>query len=719
MDLGELLLAKRIINTQQKNAVDVKLRGLDEKSPGICSIVGAVADRGAARRCEEAEEARLKLLRAPEVTESLRSAYDRRAILFIGAGFSRGGSKSFSGDELRDHLVKNLCARKPHLGRGDLHVSSEDLRKLSLSDVAQVFLRMTSTLELTTCVENFCERELPTEVLNQHVVLARLNCFRFIFTTNWDTLIEDAIGKSECHVVREASDVTRIRYDGPNVIKLHGEYDARQKRFVKAPRVAAEQIASFAEDEPAIHRLLEALLIAHDVIVIGFRPNDYNFTHALRRASKVVPLTDKRVFVVDPDTGVHHLLAWTDVRRIRCDAIDYLDALESHIASEGGTSGRWRSDSIRLGAIAIHSEEPCAKARELGKLLKSVDRIELSCDKARGYGSPITAKQRVGRVAARLLADVINPGDSIAFSCGSTLESLAEEANSSWTNFARVRLYTASVPITHDCTSSGPISLAAVFAKRLAGLGVSCRSYQLPLDYIGDVADPSFRKYMPNVVFAGGTKQRSRAAITSYLCEASKAKHFVIGIGATAQGADSGLRRYLEGCLLSTSEYGSGGGHDRLGEYLGLLHDDPDLKYIGDVMYWLFKAIPRPIEAKVAFKQRFMNRKTLLEYLERRGVARSFKEFLARAYCQVRSLSPQTLAEAAKDSHRSVIAVAAGREKAEAVVAACNAGLINTLVVDEDLCQGMIDYLTHAQAMVKDVDRAVRSPATSRVPRSH
>jgi len=187
-----------------------------------------------------------------------------------------------------------------------------------------------------------------------------------------------------------------------------------------------------------------------------------------------------------------------------------------------------------------------------------------------------------------------------------------------------------------------------------------------------------------------------------YLEEAASASVFVVGIGSTHIDSDSGLWQYLETCVKSGSSYdarGSAGiGDDRVVRYVSALRDEPDLNYVGDLMYWMLKETKRPIARNSDPGACFMQKERLLKCLERkRSESPDFIEFLARVYCQVRSITPLQLKAAADDPAREVIAVATGAAKAEAAVSLCYTRLVNTLVVDEQLCDGMIDHIQRNQ----------------------
>lgn len=683
MRLADLLLAKREITPELRQEIDNALSS-GGPSPRVCSLLRGLSNPETEEACENIERTRQEFASKPEALAAFHDALSGEAILFVGAGLSLGGKKSFSGKDLRDSLVKDLLRTDPGPLKG------EDFEPLALQDVAQVYSRRRGETKLTAMLANYCRKHLPEECLDDHHLLAKLNCFRFIFTTNWDRLLELGFAGHEHHVVRTSADVTRLRYDVPNIIKLHGDFDsnARKPDFASPPRVSTEQIAGLEAEAPALHSLMRTLFLAHPVIVLGFRPDDYNFAHALRYAALSLGGAAPKVYVVSPRSAAHHLLTWGEVTHIPGKALDFLDGLEGFIGCAGGTEGRWHSDPGRpLGAIETHGSDECAKSKELGELLGTVNRIELSTGPEDG-----SAKERVGRLASNLLRQIVRPRDRVVFSCGSTLEALAEEANGSWVNFRDVRLYSASVPITDECSSSTPISLAALFAKRLASLGVSYRSYQLPLAYLGLVADRDFEPYMEIGELKFSVNDECRRVIDSYLEEAGESRVFVLGIGATREAANSGLRRYLESCLRSDPTYNPKMG-TRLAQYIEAIEKDEHLKYIGDLMYWLFKPIPRTMPPEEAIRAYFINRDRLLTCLRESNASRAFKEFLARSYCQVRSVPLMSIATASQDEGREVVVVAAGRDKAEAVVSVCRAQLVNTLVIDEGLCDGMLDYL--------------------------
>lgn len=696
MKLGDLLLAKKAISSQCHKDLNKALLG--PTAGRICEIIEGIAGEEVARTCEAIEVERQEFASLPEAKRAFRAVHSGETILFVGAGLSVGGRKSFSGDELRQHLIDELKRTERGL------FEDADYGPLSLQDVAQVFIRQKGERELEDCLSAYCEENLPDEALDDHRLLARLDSFRFIFTTNWDRLLEQGFKEQPHHVIRRSEDVTQIRYDAPNIIKLHGDYSFERHGFESRPRVSAEQIANLAKDEPAIHSLMQALFLAHHVVVLGFRPDDYNFAHAISRAATSLGQKAPRVFVVDPDPGLHHLLAWGDVTHVPGKALDFLDGLEGFSKCNGGLNGRWRAGVSDLGAVIRHGPKACDKAEQLGELLGTVERVEVST--AKGPGSP---KQRIGRLAASTISDLVRPADDVVFSCGSTLEALAEEADSSWSSFRDVRLYSASVPITDDCSSSAPISLAALFAKRLAPLGVTYRSYQLPLAYLGLVADSRFAPYVPieSPGFSGSAEYRE--VVDAYLEEAGRSRVFVLGIGATGEAADSGLRRYLASCLHAASDFNPEKGSGRLNRYIEEIESHENLRYIGDLMYWLFKPIPEVVGRDEAIAKYFINSNRLLECLDNKDIAVPFKEFLSRAYCQVRSVKLEALAEAARDPEREVIVAAVGRHKAVALTSACRAQLVNTLVVDEDLCDGMIDLLREGTADHRDLIPAIRN----------
>ena len=139
----------------------------------------------------------------------IRRVRRNKVTLFIGSGFSiKAGAPSVS--ELISKLIED----------GDLTYDTTP-KDLSLRDVASDFVEKEGRHELMRClVKHFSFT--PTDTTD-HVLLASIPHFKTIFTTNYDSLIEDAFSKGQCVVLTASQACSNSDCAPVNVYKIHGD----------------------------------------------------------------------------------------------------------------------------------------------------------------------------------------------------------------------------------------------------------------------------------------------------------------------------------------------------------------------------------------------------------------------------------------------------------------------------------------------------------------
>lgn len=139
----------------------------------------------------------------------IRRVRRNKVTLFIGSGFSiKAGAPSVS--ELISKLIED----------GDLKYSAEP-KELSLRDVVSDFVEKEGRHELMRClVKHFSFT--PTDT-SDHVLLASIPHFKTIFTTNYDSLIEDAYPKGQCVVITSSQSCSNSDCAPVIVYKIHGD----------------------------------------------------------------------------------------------------------------------------------------------------------------------------------------------------------------------------------------------------------------------------------------------------------------------------------------------------------------------------------------------------------------------------------------------------------------------------------------------------------------
>lgn len=121
------------------------------------------------------------------VERLMRRVRRNKVTLFIGSGFSlKAGAPSVT--ELMSKLIEE----------GELKYDVE-LKDLSLRNVASDFVAKEGRHELIRCLVKLFSF-IPTDT-SDHELLASIPHFKTIFTTNYDSLIENAYPKGHCAVI--------------------------------------------------------------------------------------------------------------------------------------------------------------------------------------------------------------------------------------------------------------------------------------------------------------------------------------------------------------------------------------------------------------------------------------------------------------------------------------------------------------------------------------
>ncbi|TWT41884.1 hypothetical protein RAS1_30080 [Phycisphaerae bacterium RAS1] len=355
-----------------------------------------------------------------------------------------------------------------------------DLESLSLAGVAQLYEERFHREGLEAQLVRLCAHRFPANVFPQHELLASVRQFRFIITTNWDRLIEKAYHSSQsslsrsAFVVRSSADIPHIDASRVSVIKIHGDFDLDDKRFVSKPRITDADLRSLEREEPALFNHLKTLFTSHRVVVIGFRPTDYNFLRLYDFVTLSLHGTMRQICFVDPAPPLVPDFKQRDY--IPITAADFLGYVKTHSDYLGGAAGfASRVTEVQTGSVAYWARTQCKRASELLKIFPQILRAEVVLPSENADPAELTSrdarKESVGRRAADLLKDTAKEGCSIALSCGSTLRILAQMADPNWSKFRRCKIMSTSVAAFDDCNVLAPYGLITFFHSTNATAG--------------------------------------------------------------------------------------------------------------------------------------------------------------------------------------------------------------------------------------------------------
>ena len=143
------------------------------------------------------------------VERLMRRVRRNKVTLFIGSGFSiKAGAPS----------VSELISKLIHEGELQYDIEPKDL---SLRNVASDFVAKEGRHELLRClVKHFSFT--PTDT-SDHELLGSIPHFKTIFTTNYDSLIENAYPKGHCAVITSSQTCSNSDCAPVNVYKIHGD----------------------------------------------------------------------------------------------------------------------------------------------------------------------------------------------------------------------------------------------------------------------------------------------------------------------------------------------------------------------------------------------------------------------------------------------------------------------------------------------------------------
>lgn len=217
----------------------------------------------------------IKLVRKEEVS------------LFIGAGFSiETGAPSVG--ELKQLILNQIddSSLKAEHENDGLDVLSdffvEDICGGSRNDL------------ITIMREAF---EFTPKCMNDHKLLSAIPHFHKIFTTNYDTTLEDSYPKDDIDVVRTDKDCAYMTKP-ITIFKVHGDFiDPDSVVLTK------DDYSKFKKGRPnpSMWKMVENEFLIKHILFIGYSLNDDNIVDIIRAISKNIKRNQKQMFLIAPD----------------------------------------------------------------------------------------------------------------------------------------------------------------------------------------------------------------------------------------------------------------------------------------------------------------------------------------------------------------------------------------------------------------------------------
>ena len=233
-------------------------------------------------------------------------ASDRGAIL-IGAGLSKG-----SGLPLWNDLLEPFRQEIPGVPENDISpdLLAQYYANKSQSAEADLLDNITSKLTKVTIKPNQIHREL-----------VKLPC-KYIFTTNFDQLIENALSDANIEyesIVDNSTIGIALRTNKRIVIKLHGD--------IKTPRsivLTSKHYEEYFEKRRSLVTLLKAKMFENRFLFLGYSGRDSNIRSILSEINREQENLNSCMFVVQFDPPKYEIQEWErlHVNVIKLGAVD-------------------------------------------------------------------------------------------------------------------------------------------------------------------------------------------------------------------------------------------------------------------------------------------------------------------------------------------------------------------------------------------------------------
>jgi hypothetical protein len=205
------------------------------------------------------------------------SSKNREYVVFVGAGFSKDAGIKSGWDILIETLrpiyySENNITQESESDYKDIenwYMNHETYSKLGYSDILEIMKK--GDIERREYLKQFFENEQPGEAHRQLAQMVAQKLVRFIFTTNFDDLIEKAVDELgvKYDVIYSDDVLSHSRswdkIDSCRIYKLHGDYKAGKVRNTY------KELESL---DPKIAEDFQYIIDRHGLIVIGYSGRD-------------------------------------------------------------------------------------------------------------------------------------------------------------------------------------------------------------------------------------------------------------------------------------------------------------------------------------------------------------------------------------------------------------------------------------------------------------
>lgn len=224
--------------------------------------------------------------------------------LFVGAGFSiKAGAPSVS--QLKEAFIEDFPADE-----------QDALRDQGLDEITEKYVKEVcggSRNELNTILEQ--KFSFNRKDLTDHELLAKIPHIKRIFTTNYDSLLEDTYCPKHCQVIRHSKDAAYLDENKVAVFKIHGDFEAKDDIIITQSDY--NRFVGGAPDK-YLWDLLKTEFVTRNFLFLGYSLKDSNVLESLFDVEKHLSNNRREHFIVVPN------MSKRDSGRLKKHGVEYV-----------------------------------------------------------------------------------------------------------------------------------------------------------------------------------------------------------------------------------------------------------------------------------------------------------------------------------------------------------------------------------------------------------
>lgn len=241
---------------------------------------------------------------------------EEKVSLFIGAGFS-----------IEAHAPSVAMLREAILTQFDNDQQRSEHENDSLAEISDFFVEEVCCGSRNSLIELLQKQfQFTPAKMDDHQALAKIPHFHNIFTTNYDTLLEDSYTDDICQVIRKDADCAYLDDKKPvKVFKIHGDFTNQD--FVV---ITSSDYDNFYKQRPnpQMWDIVKNEFLTKHILFIGYSLSDDNILDIIKNISLTVNKNQKDMFLIAPK------ISPMNQGRLKKMKVHYYDAFASDFFAE-------------------------------------------------------------------------------------------------------------------------------------------------------------------------------------------------------------------------------------------------------------------------------------------------------------------------------------------------------------------------------------------------